>query len=170
MTTTQNHRAPFALGRLKSGKMGKDEERYAAFLADRQHAGEVRWFKFEAIKLRLADGSWYIPDFLVMLADATLEVHEVKGHWQDDARVKIKVAQDLFPFRFIAVKTVPASRGGGWEVEDFEKADAPLLPGMRTKAEVPPPKKRLKPDDTPLASPAPLRRKTRRAPPPDTLL
>jgi hypothetical protein len=30
-----------------------------------------------------------------MLADGQLQAHEVKGHWEDDARVKIKVAASL---------------------------------------------------------------------------
>ena len=50
-----------------------------------------------------------------MLADGTLEVHEVKGHWVDDARVKIKVAADMYPFRFIAIKAA----GGNWQTEEF---------------------------------------------------
>lgn len=135
--------ASFAKGRLKTGEMNQTEARYAAYLADRQRTGDILWFKFEGVKLRLADNAFYTVDFFVLVADGTLEAHEVKGGlWQDDARLKIKVAQDLYPFRFVAVKAVPASRGGGWEVEDFEKASQPLLPGMRLKSDVPPPVKR----------------------------
>ena len=157
--------ASFAKGRLKTGEMNKTEERYATYLDERQRVGEVLWWKFEGVKLRLADLAFYTVDFFVMLADGTLEAHEVKGKWEDDARLKIKIAQELYPFRFIAVKPVPASRGGGWEVEDFEKASAPLLPGMRLKADVPPPVKRppailpLTPDPEPAA----LRRRRRRS-------
>jgi hypothetical protein len=134
--------ASFARGRLKTGEMNATEKRYADFLAARQHAGEVAWWKFEGVKLRLADNAFYTVDFFVMLAAGELEAHEVKGHWEDDARLKIKVAQDLYPFRFVAVKPVPASRGGGWEAEDFERAKQPLLPGLRDKADVPRPKRR----------------------------
>ena len=109
----------FALGRLKTGVMNKTEQAYADTLTLRQAAGEVAWFKFEAVKLRLADNTFYTPDFAVMLADGTLEMHEVKGFWQDDARVKIKVASDLFPFRFIAIKPVAKKAGGGWQIEEF---------------------------------------------------
>jgi hypothetical protein len=42
-------------------------------------------------------------------------MHEVKGFWQDDARVKIKVAASIYPFKFIAVKKAK----GGWEREEF---------------------------------------------------
>jgi len=134
--------ASFAKGRLKAGEMNDTEKRYAAHLDDLVRCGEVQWWKFEGIKLRLADSAFYTVDFFVLVADGTLEAHEVKGKWEDDARLKIKVAQDLYPFRFIAIQTVPASRGGGWQVEDFQKAQQPLLPGMRLKADVPPPAKR----------------------------
>lgn len=136
--------ASFAKGRLKTGEMNATEARYAKYLAEQQRAGRVLWFKFEGIKLRLADLAFYTVDFFVMVEDGTLEAHEVKGNWEDDARLKIKIAQEIYPFRFIAIKPVPASRGGGWQVEDFEKAQAPLLPDMRLKAEVPKPKPRNK--------------------------
>ena len=51
--------------------------------------------------------------------DGILEMHEVKGFWQDDARVKIKVAASIYPFRFVAVKARAKKHGGGWEVENF---------------------------------------------------
>lgn len=109
----------FALGRLKQGQMNKTEAAYGAFLSLRQKAGEIAWYKFEGVKLRLADNTFYSPDFAVMLSDGTMEMHEVKGFWQDDARVKIKVAADLYPFRFIAMKARAKKDGGGWEEEAF---------------------------------------------------
>lgn len=112
-------RALQALGRLKVGTMNKTEAAYAATLDGRRHAGEVAWFKFEGVKLRLADNTFYTPDFAVMLSDGALEMHEVKGFWQDDARAKIKIAADLYPMRFIAVKVRPKKEGGGWILEEF---------------------------------------------------
>lgn len=109
----------FALGRLKTGQMNKTEEAYAAHLEVRKIADEVAWYKFEGFKLRLADNTFLTVDFAVMLADGTLEMHEVKGFWTDDARVKIKVAADLYPFRFLAVRALPKKEGGGWKVEEF---------------------------------------------------
>lgn len=108
-----------ALGRLKAGAMNQTERRYAEHLESRKRAGEVAWFRFEGIKFRLADNTFYTPDFAVMLADGQLEAHEVKGHWQDDARVKVKVAADQYPVRFIAVTAKPKKAGGGWQVEEF---------------------------------------------------
>lgn len=109
----------FALGRLKTGQMNKTETAYAAALRLREMAGEILWSRFEGVKLRLADNTFYSPDFAVMTADGTLEMHEVKGFWQDDARVKIKVAADQYPFRFVAVKAQSKKAGGGWSVEEF---------------------------------------------------
>jgi hypothetical protein len=99
--------------------MNKLEADYAAHLKLVQHAGEIEWFAFEAIKLRLADATFYTPDFFVMGANGLLECHEVKGHWEDDARVKIKVAAALFPFSFRAVTRVAKKDGGGWSYEFF---------------------------------------------------
>lgn len=95
------------------------EAAYAEHLKTLQQAGAVDWFAFEAIKLKLADSTFYTPDFLVLMMNGDLEVHEVKGHWEDDARVKIKVAAALFPFRFRAIQRLPKRDGGGWAIESF---------------------------------------------------
>lgn len=108
-----------ALGRLKTGQMNKTESAYAQHLETRKAAGEILWYRFEGLKLRLADNTFYSPDFAVMLVDGSLECHEVKGFWQDDARVKIKVAADQYPMRFIAVKAKAKKDGAGWKVEEF---------------------------------------------------
>lgn len=109
----------FALGRLKTGQMNKTEALYAAHLEQMKRAGEVLWYKFEGVKLRLADNTFYSPDFAVMLANGQMQMHEVKGFWVDDARVKIKVAAELYPFEFIAVRAKAKKDGGGWAVESF---------------------------------------------------
>ncbi|TGV05787.1 DUF1064 domain-containing protein [Alcaligenaceae bacterium 429] len=112
-------RAMYALGRLKVGQMNKTEAAYGQYLEALRVAGEVAWFKFEGVKLRLGDNTFYTPDFAVMRTDGVMELHEVKGFWQDDARVKIKVAADLYPFRFIAIKAKTKKEGGGWALEEF---------------------------------------------------
>lgn len=109
-----------ALGRMKAGRMNKTEAEYERLLKVKQQAGDILWYSFEGIKLRLADSTFYSPDFAVMRADGLMEIHEVKGFWRDDARVKIKVAADLFPFRFLAVRKKRKKDGGGWSVEVFE--------------------------------------------------
>ena len=98
--------------------MNKTEARYAQHLEALRHVGEVLWYRFEGMKFRLADSTFYTPDFAVMVASGQLECHEVKGgHWEDDARVKTKCAADQYPLRFIAVT---AQKGGGWAREVFE--------------------------------------------------
>lgn len=113
------HNNSFALGRLKTGQMNKTEAEYASFLELRKHAGEIVWWKFEGLKFRLADNTFYTPDFAVMTAQSELEAHEVKGFWQDDARAKIKIAADLYPLRFIAFTKKAKKDGGGWTSEEF---------------------------------------------------
>ncbi len=108
-----------ALGRLKTGQMNATEAEYDAVLDGRQHHGEVAWYKFEGLKLRLADNTFYTPDFAVMLSNGQIECHEVKGVWLDDARAKIKIAAALYPFEFLAVRKQPKKAGGGFAVERF---------------------------------------------------
>lgn len=102
------------------GEMNKTERAYAAELEWRKQRGEVSDFWFERVKLKLAGKTYYTPDFLVRLADGSLEFHEVKGFWQDDARVKFKVAAEQVPWaRFIAVRRASTKQGGGWQYESI---------------------------------------------------
>ncbi len=109
-----------ATQRKKLGEMNKTEAAYYQHLQNKLQSGEIHLIKYEAIKLRLADKTYYNPDFLVVLADMTIELHEVKGSWkaphQEDARVKIKVAAEQFPeFQFAAF----VKDKGSWTREDF---------------------------------------------------
>lgn len=106
-----------ALGRLPAGTMNKTEAAYEQVLKRRLMAGEIAWYKFEGVKLRLAAATFYTADFFVMAADGQLEVHEVKGVWTDDARVKTKVAAAMYPFKFIGVRR--GKSAGGWMFEEF---------------------------------------------------
>ena len=112
-------KAFYAQGRLKPGQMNKSEASYALHLERMKNAGRILWYRFEALKLRLADNTFYTPDFAVLAADMVMECHEVKGFWQDDARAKIKIAAEMYPFRFKAFKAEAKKRGGGYAVEDF---------------------------------------------------
>ena len=108
---------PARVEALRGKGMNHTEAAYARHLDARKAAGEVVWWGFEVLAVRLADRTWYHPDFAVILADGTLELHEVKGFWRDDARIKIKVAAETFPARFCAVKK--SLGGGGWQIEEF---------------------------------------------------
>jgi hypothetical protein len=109
----------YALGRLPIGALNKTEQAYSDFLEKRKAAGEILWFKFEGMKLRLADNTFYTPDFAVLAADEVMEMHEVKGFMQDDAAVKIKVAAATYPFRFFLVRVRPKKDGGGWNAREY---------------------------------------------------
>lgn len=103
----------------KTEVMNQTEAQYAGYLDGMKHTGEIVAWAYEAVKLRLADKTFYTPDFIVIRADGGIELHEVKGHWEDDARVKIKVAATQHPwFVFRAVKY---SCHGGWKFENFGK-------------------------------------------------
>lgn len=99
----------------KSGEMNKLEAEYATRLEALKGVGEIADYRFECVKLRLADRTFYTPDFMVLRADGEFEMHEVKGFWEDDARVKIKTAAELFPFKFIAAR----KQKGAWVFEEF---------------------------------------------------
>jgi len=105
------------------GKMNTYERQYAEQVLDPQKlAGEVLEYWFERFTFKLADDCRYTPDFVVMLADATLEIREVKGRWEDDALVKIKVASEMFSiFTFIAIQRLTKKEGGGWKIRDFSE-------------------------------------------------
>ena len=98
-------RPPTAGRTYETGKMNKTEAAYADYLDLLKAGGQIIKWQFEAIKLRLADNTFYTPDFMVLNADSYLEIHEVKGFMREDANVKLKVAANLFPyFKFILVK------------------------------------------------------------------
>jgi len=101
--------------RHKAGVMNKLERAYADRLELLRLGGKIRAWAFDAEKLRLADKTFYSPDFRVVDADGFVEFHEVKGFWEDDARVKVKVAASLHPYQFVAAQC----KRGVWTFERF---------------------------------------------------
>lgn len=108
---------PPATGRLAKPKMNKTESAYAQHLEALRAAGEVLWWGFEVVKVRIGHDCWLLPDFLVMLADGRLELHDTKGTkrvkrpgaskevpWvEEDARVKARAVGDRFPIPMFLV-------------------------------------------------------------------
>lgn len=106
-----------ALGRLKTGERNKTEAAYEQLLELRKQAGDILWYAFDSVKLRLADNTFLSVDFFVLTKDCELQAIDVKGSMAiitDDARVKMKVASDKFPWRFFYAIPRPKKDGGGW--------------------------------------------------------
>jgi hypothetical protein len=80
--------------------MNQSEARFSRLLDAMQQQGRIREWRFQAVKLRLADLTWYTPDFRVITAEGLVIFIEFKGSWsaphQDDSRVKLKVAAEQF--------------------------------------------------------------------------
>lgn len=109
-----------ALGRMKTGQMNKTEERFAQMLELERHAGKVKWWKFEAIKLMLAKNTSLTVDFAILPETDILTLIDVKGSKAmvtDDARVKMKVAAEMYPFVFKIA--YPRAKGEGWDIEEI---------------------------------------------------
>lgn len=100
---------------FRKGGMNRTEAQYEGHLDLLKRQGEIVDYKFEGLKLRLAEKTFYTPDFLVV-CDDRFECHEVKGFWRDDARVKIKVAAAMYPWiKFVAV----TRKKKQWVFENF---------------------------------------------------
>ncbi|MFG6376101.1 MAG: hypothetical protein K1W05_09320 [Desulfovibrio sp.] len=104
-------------GNFERDSMNRLEARYAAYLEEQYRNGEIVLWRYESMKLILADRCSYLPDFFIVKADGTPEFHETKGFWRDDARIKVKMAAKLFPcFVFYGVQW---DRKSGWSWECF---------------------------------------------------
>lgn len=123
--------------RREAGRMNKTEAAFAAVLD--AHPRVSAW-KFEAIKLRLADATTYEPDFACIATDGRVcfvEVktrwggkrHAGKAGWTEDSRVKVKVAAEVFAeFDFYAA-IAPDKRALAWEFERFgARAEEAVFP------------------------------------------
>jgi hypothetical protein len=99
-------------------RMNKGETAYSRVLETRKHVGELLGWWFEMVTIRVADNTHYRTDFLVQLADGTLELHEVKGRKGDaffveeDAWVKLKIVAELVPFTVVVVWP---NKAGVWQ-------------------------------------------------------
>ena len=101
-----------AKGRIpKDPRNGQEIEYEQLFLMGRAHG-------YEQIKLNIGQDAWYTPDYWVLGPDDVLEFHEVKGHWREAAKVRIRAAAKLYPwFRFRAAHYDRATKQ--WQIEHF---------------------------------------------------
>lgn len=92
------------------GQMNKIEADWAKYLDLLKASGEVLWYHYEGITLRLntndvgAKVVKYTPDFIVMNQFHCIEIHEVKGFFRTQDKVRTKIAASTFPFRFFLVE------------------------------------------------------------------
>ncbi len=95
-----------AYGRKRPMVMNKIEQRYARHLEGLKYEGKILCWAYESLKLRLADNTFYTPDFYVLDSEGLVCIKEVKGTKKgsyfclEPSKVKIKVAADKYPFQF----------------------------------------------------------------------
>jgi len=130
MTFTRSHARQMprnrVLGRLKAGEMNKTESAYAEHLKASQIDGEVALWWFECVGLKVAAKCHYYPDFMVLYSDGRIEIHEVKARnsaggyrAEDDAKVKLRVCAEKFPFPLVVVWPKQGGFRAGWEREEL---------------------------------------------------
>lgn len=129
-TTPCQCRRVVAKSVTKQHGMNKNEARYAEHLERRRLAGEVLAYWYEGVTLKLADDCRFTPDFMVQMADGTIEIHDTKACRkfnrpdgslirkgpliEEDAAIKLRVAARHFPF---AVKAM--FHDGEWKEKEF---------------------------------------------------
>ena len=111
----------------KPPKMNLTEQRLEQHLANQKLAGEILWYKMHGFGIRLADNTFFYPDAMVMEKDRSISIYDAKGQnrktgkglWKDDAKVKIKIAAELYPiFRW---RGISHSKKNGWVVEEYSR-------------------------------------------------
>jgi hypothetical protein len=107
----------YAKGRTPRGVINGLETRFAQYLEEKKQEGAIIWWAYEPIRLHLGKNSTYTPDFLVMAKDLELQVFESKGKWIEPGRTKIKIAAEMYPFRFFGAMW--DSKKKKWKIEEF---------------------------------------------------
>ena len=106
--------------RPRGSYRSKTEASFAQFEDLQVRAGVLKAWRYESIRLKLAEGVTYIPDFIEVLPDDSVVFVEVKGRkgsgfWTlPVSRVKVRLAATLFPWWKFAI-TWPGARLGTWE-------------------------------------------------------
>jgi hypothetical protein len=93
---------------------------YAKHLDKLKLAGDVKWWAFNAVRLRIAMGekaAWFKCDFFIEFADGHFEFHETKGHEKTAGILRLKIAAGIYPIPFVLVK----KNGSGWYYEAFTR-------------------------------------------------
>ena len=108
----------YALGRIAKGRMNKTEQAYAQLLEAQKHDGKIIDWKFHVLRVRLADNTFYEPDFLVMTAGRELQIHETKGSFTTQAgQTKIKLCAEVLPW--FRVFKASKQKDGSFIMQEF---------------------------------------------------
>lgn len=98
-----------AIKRDATAAMSKPERSFSEYNEARRIAREIETWAFHPAKWRLADGTWYEPDFMVVHLDGRIEFDDTKAFWKskkqvrasvkskEASTVKIKVAAETYP-------------------------------------------------------------------------
>ena len=132
---TMTSRSRFAAGpkvrfrpRLKAGELSQVETRYESHLQLLKITGKIQDYWPHKFTWRLANGTHYRADFLVLLPDGHLEIHETKGgkknkdtgEWQpfseEDALLKVKWVAEQCP---IPIKVAFEAGRNNWLHKEF---------------------------------------------------
>lgn len=112
---TPTPRVDYVPARTRRRGMNALETSYARHLETLRRAGEIQWWAFEPMRLKLAHDTYFRPDFGVLTA-AGLSFHETKGFVREAARVRLNVAAATLPFPFYLVR----KKRQGFDVQQVE--------------------------------------------------
>lgn len=110
---------------IRGEKNGLEAKYEAEVLIPQRDRGEVVAWHFEAVTLDVivpneAKPARLTPDYLVLMADGTIEMRDVKGFCEEDAKLKVKAASERYPWmRWYLVTKVAKKNGGGWKTEEI---------------------------------------------------
>jgi hypothetical protein len=127
----QPNESPKPKGRIPKPEMNSTERRYAQYLDLQKAVGEILWYGFETVTIKLGPDCRFTPDFLVMLSDGSLSFHDTKGskaiktgkrsgqtqpYVEEDARVKtcVLAANFVIPISFVWQR-----QDGEWEKREL---------------------------------------------------
>jgi hypothetical protein len=80
------------------------ERDYADFLETLYKQGQIQYWSYEPIRLRMGDATGYNPDFFVISSDGEPQFHETKGFMRPNARTKLYTcAEQYWMFCFYLV-------------------------------------------------------------------
>ncbi len=114
-------RAKGQMPRHRPGVMNKTEQEYTdVFLVPGKLAGTIINYWYEQATFKLADDCRYTPDFMILNADLSIHFAETKGGFiREDSTIKLKMAAQMFPFKFVLAQKRAKKNGGDWLIKEM---------------------------------------------------